>query len=420
MLSNLFNRNLYRIKNNKYRSLILFSVLILVLGIAIFIFDLARSKKEVEPVFKRGTAVEGAKKEALEVEIGDSTESLEVEIEAREYADTEVSKILERESAQLETYILGKNKSLDKVTSNLLLITKIPQEPFTVDWYPDRYDIINLYGEINTDNLAEEGTLVNLRAVISYQKRPQLQTQVEFAACIFPPFPSEKEKEVFQLEKIIKEKEEGSRTEENFALPREFKEEALTYYRPLTYRGITIMLFGLLIGILAFAKKHQDVADKQKQKERQMLLDYHEIIYKLTMLLSSGMVLLPAWKRIIEDAARLGKDQDERFAYQEMKQTYSEITSGKSEAKSFEDFGRRCKLKPYLRLSALLSQHLKQGSTGLAEQLKSEGREAFLERKLRAKRLGEEAGTKLLLPMFMMLAIALAVIVIPAFLSINI
>lgn len=151
-----------------------------------------------------------------------------------------------------------------------------------------------------------------------------------------------------------------------------------------------------------------------------MLLDYHEIIYKLTMLLSSGMVLLPAWKRIIEDAERIGKDLDERFAYQEMKQTYSEITSGKSEAKSFEDFGRRCKLKPYLRLSALLSQHLKQGSTGLAEQLKSEGREAFLERKLRAKRLGEEAGTKLLLPMFMMLAIALAVIVIPAFLSINI
>ena len=44
---------------------------------------------------------------------------------------------------------------------------------------------------------------------------------------------------------------------------------------------------------------------------------------------------------------------------------------------------------------------------------------AFEERKNRAKQLGEEAGTKLLLPMFLMLAVVLAVVIIPAFLSIQ-
>ena len=44
--------------------------------------------------------------------------------------------------------------------------------------------------------------------------------------------------------------------------------------------------------------------------------------------------------------------------------------------------------------------------------------EAFLERKNIAKRLGEEAGTKLLLPMFLMLAVVLVIVIGPAFLSI--
>ncbi len=392
----------------------------MVLGVAIFIFDLARSKQSIEPEFTRGTKGEGAKEEVLEVEIGDGKEALEIEIEAREYTETEVYQILKRESNQLETYILGENESLDRVTKKLNLITSIPGEPFDVDWYPQRYEIINIYGEINQDNLDEEGTLVNLRAIISYRKQPQLQAQTEFAIQVFPEFSSEKERKIFRLKEIIKHEEEESRTEEIFSLPREYEEKAVYYYRPLSYRGFTIVLFGLLIGILAVAQKHQDQADEQKKKERQMLLDYHEIIYKLTMLLSSGMVLLNAWKRIIDDEEGYRQGKEPRYAYQEMKQTYTEIISGKSEVKSFEDFGRRCQLKPYLRMAALLTQNLKQGNSGLTAQLKAEGGTAFLERKLRAKRLGEEAGTKLLLPMFMMLMIALGVIIIPAFLSVNI
>ncbi len=46
--------------------------------------------------------------------------------------------------------------------------------------------------------------------------------------------------------------------------------------------------------------------------------------------------------------------------------------------------------------------------------------QAFEERKARAKRLGEEAGTKLLLPMFLMLAVVLIIVIVPAFLTMQI
>ena len=52
--------------------------------------------------------------------------------------------------------------------------------------------------------------------------------------------------------------------------------------------------------------------------------------------------------------------------------------------------------------------------------LKIEAIQEIEERKALAKRLGEEAGTKLLLPMFLMLAIVLIIVIIPAFLSVQI
>ena len=65
----------------------------------------------------------------------------------------------------------------------------------------------------------------------------------------------------------------------------------------------------------------------------------------------------------------------------------------------------------------LLSQNLKKGTAGLLILLKAEALDALEERKRNARRLGEEAGTKLLLPMMIMLVIVMVIIMIPAFWS---
>ena len=76
-------------------------------------------------------------------------------------------------------------------------------------------------------------------------------------------------------------------------------------------------------------------------------------------------------------------------------------------------------MQEYMRLGALLSQNLRKGTRGLTQMLRMEAIQAFEERKARAKRLGEEAGTKLLAPMFLMLAVVLVIVIVPAFLSIQ-
>ncbi len=62
-------------------------------------------------------------------------------------------------------------------------------------------------------------------------------------------------------------------------------------------------------------------------------------------------------------------------------------------------------------------QNVKNGSERMREALESEMENAFEERKNLARRQGEEASTKLLLPLIMMLAMVMVMITVPAFLA---
>ncbi len=93
------------------------------------------------------------------------------------------------------------------------------------------------------------------------------------------------------------------------------------------------------------------------------------------------------------------------------------MKSGVPEAAAYERFGRRCGLPRYMKLGTLLSQNLKKGSKGLAGALEKESAVSLEERSAMARKLGEQAGTRLVFPMIIMLGIVLALMMLPAFLS---
>lgn len=74
-------------------------------------------------------------------------------------------------------------------------------------------------------------------------------------------------------------------------------------------------------------------------------------------------------------------------------------------------------MQAYIKLSTLLSQNLRKGSNELMKMLHQEVAEAFEQRKNLAKKLGEEAGTKLLVPMMIMLCVVMVIIMVPAYFS---
>ena len=394
----------------------------LVFGIFLLAADFLLSVKKTDGVIERNDYGGGSRTEELKVSnLGEDKKiPIQVEIAERQYSSEEIQKLFGSMIQKMEGMILGENESLDRIEYDMNLLTKIPNEPVEVSWELDHYDVMNVRGELKPDSLEEEGTLVTLYAVLTYCENKEEQAAYQCTANVFPRTLNKNEKAKIQIEEAVRKKEGESRTSKKLKLPDKIINKRAVYYRKMNSRGLVLVMMALLIGVLLYALEIQNKEKEKEQRKQQMILDYPEIVNKMTLFLGAGMTAKRAWRKVVEDYGRQKEIWGERYAYEEMKRVCHEMERGVAESESYENFGRRCNIQAYLRFGALLSQNLRKGTRGMTQVLKAESIQAFEERKARAKRLGEEAGTKLLLPMFLMLAIVLVIVIVPAFLSVQI
>lgn len=391
-------------------------------GILLTGADAVRSVKQLQPAIERNDYGKGSKTEVLDVKVGDTKKKIrtDIEVSERRYTTEEIQELFGRIIRRMDRLILNENQTPDHVETDLNLITEIPGEPVTVSWELDRYDVMNVKGEIQEKNIAEKGTLVKLNAVLTYTENEKEQAAYQCVVCVYPKKLSGEEKIKKTVTENLKKADEKQREQKALILPERLGKNELRYYYPFYNRGMIVLTMSIMIGILLCALQKQNEKKALEDRKKQMLKDYPDIINKLTLYLGAGMTVKRAWRKVTEGYAREKEEGKERYAYEEMIQTCHEMDSGVTEAESYENFGRRCDVQVYIRLGALLSQNLRKGTKGLTELLKLESIQAFEERKAQAKRLGEEAGTKLLLPMFLMLAVVLVIVIVPAFLTLQI
>lgn len=399
-------------------------MLILVLmflgGAALLIADYVASRQPIEGGLIRNTYGSGKRTEELEVSAGESKrEKIEVQVSEREYSGEELQQMFQRCIAGMDRRILGKNESLDHIESDMDLITGIDGVPVEISWELDRYDVMNVYGELQEDGLTKEGTLVMLKGTLTYSENPEEQALYECAVMVFPKTLEAGEQQAADIADRIAEEDERTQTEKELMLPKDIAGKPLQFFKMMDGRGAVLMAMAGLIAVLLLALEKQNQEKERLKKQAQMQMDYPEIVSKLTLLLGAGMTVKRAWKRIAMDYEEEKHIWGSRYAYEEMRQTCNEMDSGITEAESYERFGRRCGLQAYVKLGALLSQNLRKGTKGMNQILQTEAVQSFEERKARARRLGEEAGTKLLAPMFLMLAVVLVIVIVPAFMSVQ-
>ena len=342
---------------------------------------------------------------------------MEIEVQEREYTSTEIQLIFAEMIDKLDQVILGDNKSRDRVETDLNLVNELEGYPVDIRWELDNYEVMDTEGRIYTDNTKEEGTLVELRGTLSYE---EYETTYVTHVAIYPKTKRGKEKWLDAIQKSVADIEEKTRQKEGFSLPDTVLGHKIEWQKEKDKKGYLVMIFGCLIAGVLLWKGRQDEKEKLQKKQRQMLGDYPDIVSKFTLLLGAGMTVKHTWLKIVEGYDK-GKTQfGERAIYEEMKVTCNEIQGGISETEAYERFGKRCQVAQYMKFGALLSQNLKKGGKGLSELLKLESIQAFENQKSEAKRMGEEAGTKLLAPMFGMFAVVMLMVIVPAFLSLQI
>ena len=111
------------------------------------------------------------------------------------------------------------------------------------------------------------------------------------------------------------------------------------------------------------------------------------------------------------------KQQEGHTAYPEKQTTMKQIETGTAENPAYAEFGPWTGIGSYMKFASLLGNSVSTGGKDLRRLLEEEMEAAFRQRKDLALRKGEEASTKLLIPMFLMLGIVMIMVVAPAFLS---
>ncbi len=350
--------------------------------------------------------------------IGSTDNLLTVNVSARQYTQEEAFAAFEELMEGLSGYICGDNESLEEVRQDLKLKRSIPgYAGIRLSWYPEDTSLITDSGKVNNYRLTEPvdtGITVILRSG-DYRREYVLPVKIYPAEAAL----ADESELIKQLQEAIADADNAQLSKASLKLPKELAGVSITYSEPKDRAWLRIPFLGAFAFVLLGLKPEQDRRKQQKQRERELMLDYSDIVSKLAIYIGAGMTVSNAWIRICDnylDSVKNGS-AERRTAYEEMLKSAGELKQGISESRVYNDFASRCSLSCYLKLSSLLEQNRKTGDSRLRTALLTEAREAFEQRKNTARQLGEEAGTKLMVPLIISLVTVMITVAVPAMLT---
>lgn len=174
---------------------------------------------------------------------------------------------------------------------------------------------------------------------------------------------------------------------------------------------LVAVLLGAVLSFLAMWYVEELLKDKLEERRDELLADMPQMLSKLTLLVNSGMVLREAWKKVAYGG--------ERELYKEMQATVQEMQNGVVDLEAYRNFAERCSIKQIRRFSSTMIQNMQKGNAEISYFLKELSEEMWEEKKHLVKRKGEAAAAKLLIPTTMIFVGILIMVMLPAFLNMN-
>lgn len=395
------------------------SVLILLIGIALAVgvhYSTGKNGRVQEEWIYRGTEEEGTQKYDItgQIENGGSYSFL-IEVPPRKYTEEELQTLYRQFAEELPFLILGENEAPDRIKKDLKLLEYYEGYPFQVEWKSDSSEIIETNGEVHPQ---KEDTVVCLESSISCE---EFQTEEEIQVTVIKREETTAESEKRRLSELLQQAQEEDPENEKIWLPEKMDGKKIAWKENGPRTGWKLFAGAGLTAIAVFFFKDRDLHDQVEKKKNEERRTYPEILQKMILYLEAGLTVRTAFCHIADDYERdRERGEKKQEAYEQILMAAREIHLGVPEGIAYENFGKRTGVREYIRLSTSLIQNLKKGSSMLLQQLKEETRSAEEIRMQNARKLSEEASTKLLLPMIMLLLIVMIMIMVPAFSNVGV
>ncbi len=352
---------------------------------------------------------EGSKELTISAKGKDNKASVKFTLEDCSYSKEALEAFYTDFETVISPIVLGSNASWDCITEDLNTVESISGYPFQIEWQSSNNLYLTDSGQINKEGLGKDELFwqktVDLRMKVIYRDFVREQT---YKVTICPQPVDKSFRKILQdmVDGLVKEKP----SQKIIRLPEYIQGEKVEWTEQKDNSGLIVFYLTIIAAVAVWMAKDRQLA---KQVEKRCLLmdeEYQVIISKLTLYLGAGLNLNSAWKKI---AAEGGKNP----VYEEMTVTCREMEGGISEKNAYENFAKRVRRQQYIKLITFLVQNLQKGNSEILLLLRQEALLAMENYHALVKRKGEEMGTKLLLPMMLMLGMVMVLIIVPVFFS---
>lgn len=394
-------------------------VLILIVTMLLISFyfasEMRKSSISQSGQIERYDVGEISKEIELDAEIDNQIyEGIPLEVKARVYSQEEAIKKIDEVGEMIPQLIIGENISLDYVNKPLNLISKLDGIPISITWDSSNYGLMGVDGQLGT-TIRQEGESVELSAIL---KCGDIEKTFRVAIRVYPKERLSNEDYLLIIRDSMTKAEESSRTEKYMRLPDCIDGKRVKWREHQDNFFVVLLLMIPISGVAVYIGMNQEIHKKYENRNRELVMDYSKFVSQIQLLIGSGL-------SVRESLIKIGKDyvkqkdvvEEKRYLYEELLLAIRKMNNGASEIEALEFFAKRCNLMCYKKIVSIISQNIKRGTEGLSSSLQEEVDRAFEERKQLAKKMGEEASTKLLLPMMLIMGMILIIIICPAFLS---
>jgi len=133
----------------------------------------------------------------------------------------------------------------------------------------------------------------------------------------------------------------------------------------------------------------------------------------VALLTGAGLHVRQAIIRIVRESKKNNP------LYKELNVVLDDIEAGISEQQAYSELSERCHVREISNFTGILLQHVRLGGNQMLFELRRMATESWELRKQSARKLGEEASSKLVLPLSIMFIAIVIISIAPAFLSIG-
>lgn len=169
--------------------------------------------------------------------------------------------------------------------------------------------------------------------------------------------------------------------------------------------GLAVIGIGSLLVLGLTYAVYDEVDDHLKKRRTAISRQFPNVVSKLALLVTSGMIMDRAWKETAQS-------QDTEL-YLEMRRTSDELDNLVELSAAYTNFINRCNTKETTKLASAIIQNLSKGNAEIGILLKGMAHDAWQERRHMAKRDSEAANAKLMIPTFLLFIAILVMIMVP-------